>query len=36
MTARQIMKSFALDLFAAAAGVTIIGLPMLFANAIGG
>lgn len=34
MTVRQIMKSFALDLVAAAAGVTIVGLPLLFSGAI--
>lgn len=35
MTIRQIVKSFALDLAAAAAGVTIIAVPMLFSGAMG-
>jgi hypothetical protein len=32
MTARQIMKSFALDICAALAGVAIIGVPMLMVS----
>lgn len=34
MTAREIMKSFALDIFAAVAGVAIIGLPMMMVGVL--
>lgn len=34
MTVRQIMKSFALDVCAAIAGVAIIGLPMLMVSVL--